>query len=86
MTTLIEAQRTRDGWKLKATLGAAAIFAVVVLAFLFRLEAGIIALVMGSVTVWRMWVNGWRTYKHTQLDLRERGGCKLLRSPAVAGK
>ncbi len=72
MTTHIEAQRTRDGWKLKATLGTAAIFAVVVLAFLFRLEAGIIALGMGSVTVWRMWVNGWRTYKHTQLDLRER--------------
>ena len=72
MATHVEAQHTRDGWKLKATLGTAAIFAVVVLAFVFRVEAGIISLGLGSAIVGRLWMNVIEGRKDRQLDRRER--------------
>ncbi|MCP4288700.1 MAG: hypothetical protein GY792_30470 [Gammaproteobacteria bacterium] len=43
-------------WKIKVALGSVGIVAVVILAFIFRFEAGIIMLGAGTVAVWRGWV------------------------------
>lgn len=70
--TTVEVQRTKDGWKLKAIIGTAAIFAVVILSFVFRLEAGLIMLGLGSVGAARLWWKGWDAHQDRQLNRRER--------------
>ncbi len=46
-------------WKVKVALGTMGIIGLVILAFIFRFEAGIIMLAAGAVTGWRglIWVN-----------------------------
>lgn len=70
--TIVEVQKTRDGWKLKAVLGTVGIVAIVVLAFAFRIEAGLIALGLGGVTVARLWWVAWDSHKARKWDLLER--------------
>lgn len=59
-----------DGWKIKIALGLGGLTALVILAFLYRFEVGLILLVCGGVAATRLVF--WAKHKHTVGKLHER--------------
>jgi hypothetical protein len=51
-----------EGWKFKAAIGLGGLAVVVILAFLYRLEVGLIVLAIGSAIGARVWV--WAIHQH----------------------
>lgn len=51
-----------EGWKFKAAIGLGGLAVIVILAFLYRLEVGLIVLAIGSAVGARMWI--WAIHQH----------------------
>lgn len=59
-----------EGWKFKAAIGLGGLAVIVVLAFLYRLEVGLIVLAIGSAVGARVWV--WAIHQHKLADFERR--------------
>lgn len=59
-----------EGWKFKAAIGLGGLAVIVILAFLYRLEVGLIVLAIGSAVGARVWV--WAIHQHKLADFERR--------------
>jgi hypothetical protein len=66
-TVIIE---TDNGWKIKIFLGLGGLACLVILGFLYRIEAGIIALLIGGAYAARIFLVGWHNHKLAGYEAR----------------
>lgn len=62
--------KSPDGWKFKAAVGIGGLAVVVILAFLYRIEVGLIVLTIGSAIGARVWVWAIHQYKLAEFERR----------------
>ncbi len=69
--TMIELQKEKNSLKLKVVLGTAGIVALVILSFLFYVQAGIIVLLLGTAYTGHVWVSAYGKFQQFKRDSRQ---------------